>query len=82
MEATRFEAGARQVARPGGPEVGCDVCFDELDCYLELEVACTAADSAIPGLRAHLDGCSACRERRAAFQLRGRARSGTSAAPQ
>jgi hypothetical protein len=47
---------------PGGPEVGCDVCFDELDRYVELEVAGVDADAAVPGLRAHLDGCSACRE--------------------
>ena len=47
---------------PAGPEVGCDVCFDELDRFVELEVAGLDADAAIPGLRAHLDGCPACRE--------------------
>jgi hypothetical protein len=47
---------------PGEPEVGCDTCFDELDRYVELEIAGADADAAIPGLRAHLDGCPACRE--------------------
>ena len=47
---------------PAGPEVGCDVCFDELDRFVELEGAGHDADAAIPGLRAHLDGCPACRE--------------------
>ena len=47
---------------PAEPEVGCDVCFDELDRYVELVVAARDADAAIPGLRAHLDGCPACRE--------------------
>jgi hypothetical protein len=47
---------------PAGPEVGCDVCFDELDRYVELELAGEDVDTAIPGLRAHLDGCPACRE--------------------
>jgi hypothetical protein len=47
---------------PAGPEVGCDVCFDELDRYVELELAGKDADAAIPGLRAHLEGCPACRE--------------------
>jgi hypothetical protein len=47
---------------PAGPEVGCDVCFDELDRFVELEVAGQDADAAVPGLRAHLDGCPACRE--------------------
>jgi len=44
------------------PEVGCDACFDQLDRYVELEVAGEDADAAVPGLRAHLDGCPACRE--------------------
>ena len=47
---------------PAGPEVGCDECFDLLDRYVELELAGENADGAIPGLRAHLDGCPACRE--------------------
>ncbi|HEY6067536.1 MAG TPA: hypothetical protein VIU81_02505 [Gaiellaceae bacterium] len=47
---------------PAGPEVGCDVCFDQLDRYVELELAGQDAEAAIPGLRAHLDGCPACRE--------------------
>ena len=46
---------------PAGPEVGCDTCFEELDRYVELELAGNA-DLAIPGFRAHLDGCPACRE--------------------
>ena len=47
---------------PAGAEVGCDTCFDELDRYVELELAGVDADAAIPGLRNHLEGCPACRE--------------------
>jgi hypothetical protein len=47
---------------PAGPEIGCDACFEELDRYVELEVAGQDADAAVPGLRAHLDGCPACHE--------------------
>jgi hypothetical protein len=47
---------------PTGPEVGCDECFDQLDGYVELEVADADADAAFPGLSAHLDGCPTCRE--------------------
>ena len=47
---------------PAGPEVGCDECFDQLDGYVELEVTGADADAAFPGLRAHLEGCPACRE--------------------
>jgi len=47
---------------PTAPEIGCDECFEELDRYVELELAGADADAAVPGLRAHLDGCPACRE--------------------
>jgi hypothetical protein len=47
---------------PAEPEIGCDACFDELDRYVELELAGKDADAAVPGLRAHLAGCPACRE--------------------
>lgn len=47
---------------PAEPEVGCEICFDELDRYVELELEGNDADAAIPGLRAHLAGCPACRE--------------------
>jgi hypothetical protein len=47
---------------PTAPEIGCDECFEQLDRYVELELAGQDPDAAIPGLRAHLDGCPACRE--------------------
>jgi hypothetical protein len=51
-----------RVLGPAEPEVGCDTCFEELDRYVELEVAGEDADAAIPGLAAHLQGCPACHE--------------------
>jgi hypothetical protein len=47
---------------PADPELLCDECFEKLDQYVELELQGRDADAAIPGLRAHLDGCPACRE--------------------
>ena len=47
---------------PPEPEVSCETCFEELDRYVELELAGVDADAAVPGLRAHLVGCPACRE--------------------
>jgi hypothetical protein len=47
---------------PQGPELSCDECFEKLDRYVELELAGAEAETAIPGLRAHLEGCPACRE--------------------
>jgi hypothetical protein len=49
---------------PRGPELSCEECFEELDRYVELELADADADTAIPGMRAHLEGCSACAEDR------------------
>jgi hypothetical protein len=49
---------------PCGPELTCDQCFEQLDRYVELELADADADTAIPGMRAHLEGCSACAEDR------------------
>lgn len=47
---------------PGEHEIGCDECFDEIDRYVDLELAGENADRIVPGLRAHLRGCPACRE--------------------
>jgi hypothetical protein len=52
----------RRLLGPAQPEIGCDECFERLDQYVELELAGRDPDAAIPGLRAHLDGCPACRE--------------------
>ncbi len=51
-----------RVLGPAGPELSCDDCFDQLDRYVELEVAGGDARAAMPMLRAHLEGCAACRE--------------------
>ena len=47
---------------PAAQEVSCDTCFEELDRYVDLELAGADADAALPGLRAHLEGCPACAE--------------------
>jgi hypothetical protein len=47
---------------PAGYEIGCDECFGLIDEYVDLELAGADADAQIPGLRAHLQGCPACRE--------------------
>jgi hypothetical protein len=47
---------------PSGPDIGCEVCFERLDEYVELELRGADADAAIPGMREHLQGCPACAE--------------------
>ena len=45
---------------PTGPQVTCDECFERLDEYVELELRGADAEASVPGMRAHLAGCSAC----------------------
>lgn len=49
---------------PAGPELSCEQCFEHLDRYVDLELAAgeAAAEAAIPGMGAHLEGCPACDE--------------------
>jgi hypothetical protein len=52
----------RALLGPDGPELSCEECFEQLDRYVELELAGSNADEAIPGMQAHLQGCPACHE--------------------
>lgn len=47
---------------PAEPELTCEECFEQLDRYVDLKLARADADHAIPGMRAHLTGCPACRD--------------------
>jgi len=51
-----------KILGPAGPELSCEACFEELDRFVEAEVAGADPDAAVPGMRAHLEGCPACRE--------------------
>jgi predicted anti-sigma-YlaC factor YlaD len=51
-----------RVLGPAQKEILCDECFEKIDEYVDLELRREPADAAIPGMRAHLDGCPACRE--------------------
>ena len=57
-----MDESLRRLLGPGAPELGCDECFEQLDRYVELELAGAPADALVPGLRAHLVGCPACAE--------------------
>ena len=49
---------------PSEPELSCEECFEQLDRYVELELAGRAVDPdrEVPGMREHLAGCAACHE--------------------
>jgi hypothetical protein len=53
-----------RVLGPAEPEISCEECFEQLDRYVELELSSAAVDDAVPGMRAHLEGCAACAEDR------------------
>jgi hypothetical protein len=57
-----------RVLGPVGPELTCEACFEHLDRYVELERAGADADTAVPGMAAHLEGCPACAEDREALR--------------
>jgi hypothetical protein len=52
----------RGLLGPDPPELSCEQCFEELDRYVELELAGQDAEVVIPGMKAHLEGCPACNE--------------------
>ena len=60
MSATPITGTLRRLLGPGEPEVTCEVCFAQLDAYVDAEVLGQDADAAVPGMRAHLAGCPAC----------------------
>jgi hypothetical protein len=47
---------------PTGYQVGCERCFELVGEYVELELVGIEAGTLMPGVRTHLDGCSACNE--------------------
>jgi hypothetical protein len=71
----------RALLGPKGPELSCEQCFEELDRYVELELAGADADHAIPGMRAHLEGCPACQEDHASLKSFVRSRPASQESP-
>jgi anti-sigma factor RsiW len=50
------------------PELTCEECFEQLDRYVDLQLTAADADRAVPGMRAHLIGCPACRDDHASLR--------------
>jgi hypothetical protein len=64
----RHNEALERLLGPTEYEVGCDECFELLDEFVELELSGLDLDRRMPGLRAHLDGCPACREEHEALR--------------
>jgi anti-sigma factor RsiW len=58
----------KRLLGPAEPELLCDECFEKLDEYVDLELQGASADEQVPGMRAHLEGCPACREEYASLR--------------
>ncbi len=52
----------KRLLGPVGPELSCEECFEQLDRYVDMQLAEADADASVPGMRAHLEGCPACAE--------------------
>jgi hypothetical protein len=59
---TDTDGTIKRLLGPAEPEILCDECFEKLDEYVDVELQGGSPDEAIPGMRAHLDGCAACHE--------------------
>ena len=59
---TDHDTTIKRLVGPADPEILCDECFEKIDEYVDLELLGGRADEAIPGMRAHLEGCPACHE--------------------
>jgi len=62
MNRRNLERTLTRLLGPGRPELSCEECFEELDRYVEAELAGVDQEAAVPGLGAHLEGCPACAE--------------------
>ena len=70
MEQPDVKATLKRLLGPAAQEIGCDECFEQLDRYVDLELAGRDVDAALPGFRAHLEGCPACREEHESLRTR------------
>jgi len=52
----------RDIATTSPDEIGCGECFEQLDRFVELELAGKNAAQALPLVEDHLDRCGNCRE--------------------
>jgi anti-sigma factor RsiW len=62
MDNQPIDKTLQRLLGPAEPELQCDECFEKLDEYVDVELEDADADERIPGMRAHLVGCPACRE--------------------
>ena len=62
LESQKLRHLVRGIATARPDEIGCDDCFEQLDCFVEMTLAGKNATEAMPLVQDHLDRCGDCRE--------------------
>ena len=62
LDRKELEKLVRVALETGEQELGCDECLDQVDSFVELELAGLDAAAAMPLVQNHLQKCGDCRE--------------------
>lgn len=62
LEAQKLKMLVRAIVTTRPDEIGCDECFEQLDRFVEMELAGRNAAEAMPLVEDHLGRCRDCRE--------------------
>jgi hypothetical protein len=62
LEATTLKRMVRNILTARPDEIGCDECFEQLDRFVDMELASKNAAEAMPLVQDHLERCTDCRE--------------------
>ncbi|MBX6763581.1 MAG: hypothetical protein K6T51_03600 [Rubrobacteraceae bacterium] len=62
MNSDDLDRLARAIGGTSEEEIGCDECFEQLDRFVEMELAGLDAAEAMPLVKDHLERCGDCRE--------------------
>ena len=62
LEPAALKRMVRSILTAHPDEIGCDECFEQLDRFVEMELAGRNAAEAMPLVQDHLERCADCRE--------------------
>jgi len=62
LDPAKLKRLVRDIVTASPQEIGCDECFEQLDRFVELELAGKNAAQALPLVQDHLGRCDNCRE--------------------
>ena len=62
LDPGKLKRMVRDMLTTSADEIGCDECFEQLDRFVDLELAGKGAAEALPLVQDHLNHCHNCRE--------------------